>query len=112
VIKLEITKLSEKEPKGNIHNVDARLIYNKPYAQSIIISLKPGESLKPHKTPVDVFFYVLEGKGIVLIGEEKQEVSKDCIIHSPGKINHSWSNESESLLRILVAKTPNPSCNH
>ena len=70
--------------------------------------LQPGESLKLHKTPVDVFFYVLGGKGIVLIGDEEKEVEQDCVIHSPANIVHSWKNESNELLRILVAKTPNP----
>jgi mannose-6-phosphate isomerase-like protein (cupin superfamily) len=29
---------------------------------------------------VDVFFYVLEGKGVVEIGDETQEVSRDMLI--------------------------------
>ena len=31
-------------------------------------------SIKRHITPVDVFFYVLEGTGVVEIGKEKQTV--------------------------------------
>jgi len=95
----------------NVHNVDARKIYDKPSAQVIAMKLHPGDFLKPHKTPVDVFFYVLEGKGIVRIGDEQHEVEKDCIIHSPAKIIHSWTNNSNSLLSILVVKTPNPGYN-
>lgn len=105
---MEITDVCNRKPKENVHGVDARMVYSKPHAQVVIISLEPGESLKPHMTPVDVFFYVLEGMGMVLIGDEQQEVSKDCIIHSPADIVHSWSNESDSLLRLMVAKTPNP----
>lgn len=108
---LEITRVSDQESKENMHNIDARLIYDKPNAQVVIMSLKSGESLKPHKTPVDVFFYVLEGRGTVLIGDEQQEVGKDCIVHSPAKLIHSWRNSSDTLLRILVAKTPNPRLN-
>jgi quercetin dioxygenase-like cupin family protein len=36
-------------------------MYNKESAQAMLMSLKPGESLKPHKTPVDVFFFIVEG---------------------------------------------------
>ena len=36
------------------------------------MTIKPGKSLKKHVTPVDVFFYVLEGNGIVEIGDEKK----------------------------------------
>jgi mannose-6-phosphate isomerase-like protein (cupin superfamily) len=51
---------------------------------------------------------VLEGKGIVEIGDEKKEVTKDTYIDSPAKIPHCWYNESTEILRVLVVKTPNP----
>lgn len=105
---MEITYVSDQKPVDNMHNVDARKIYDKSSAQVVVIILKPGESLKPHKTPVDVFFYVLEGKGVVLIGDEEKDVEIDCVIHSPANIVHSWKNESNDLLRIMVVKTPNP----
>ena len=55
-----------KEPIGkNPHNVDARKVYDTEHATAVVITLAPGESLKKHITPVDVFFYVLEGTGIV-----------------------------------------------
>lgn len=105
---MEITKVSETESAKNPHGVDARPIYVHENAQVIVLTLKPGESLRRHITPVDVFFYVLEGKGIVEVGEEKKEVEKDSIVHSPAKIIHCWYNESNDPLRILVAKTPKP----
>ncbi len=105
---MEITKVGEISTSKNPHGVDARQIYNHENAQVIVLTLQPGESLKRHITPVDVFFYVLEGKGVVEVGDEKQEVSKDTIIHSPAKIIHCWHNKSNSKLRIMVAKTPKP----
>ena len=105
---MEITKVNETASSKNPHGVDARPIYAHENAQVIILTLKPGESLRRHITPVDVFFYVLEGKGIVEVGEEKKEVEKDSIVHSPVKIVHCWYNESKNPLSILVAKTPKP----
>lgn len=72
------------------------------------MTIKPGESLKKHITPVDVFFYVLEGEGIIEIGDEKKNVSKDMLIESPAKIPHCWYNESVKNLRILIVKVPKP----
>jgi quercetin dioxygenase-like cupin family protein len=108
VVTMEITKVSETASLKNPHGVDARLIYSHENAQVIILTLKPGESLRRHITPVDVFFYVLEGKGIVEIENEKKEAAKDSIVHSPAKILHCWYNESDKPLRIMVAKTPKP----
>ena len=73
---MEITKVSETASSKNPHGVDARPIYPHENAQVIVLTLKPGESLRRHITPVDVFFYVLEGKGIVEVGEEKKEIKK------------------------------------
>jgi len=105
---LEITKVSETASAKNPHGVDARPIYTHENAQVVILTLKPGESLRRHITPVDVFFYVLEGKGKVEIGKEIEEVEKDSIVHSPAKTMHCWYNKSDRPLRIMVAKTPKP----
>jgi len=105
---LEITKVGETKPGENPHDVDARKIYDHENAQIVHITLEAGERLRRHITPVDVAFYVLEGKGIIEIGEEKKEVSSDTIIHSPANIVHCWYNESDDPLRILVIKTPKP----
>jgi len=105
---MEITTVVQTPIGKNPHGVDARMIYNYDNAQVVHITLHPGESLKRHITPVDVFFYVLEGEGIIEIGDEKHTVQTDTIIHSPAKIVHCWYNESDKPLRILVAKTPKP----
>jgi quercetin dioxygenase-like cupin family protein len=105
---LEVTKLNETPSAKNPHNVDARPIYTHEHAQVVVLTLQAGESLRRHVTPVDVFFYVLEGTGTVEIGDEKQQVTKDSIVHSPAKIVHCWYNISDKPLRILVAKTPKP----
>ena len=103
-----ITKVTDAAKNDNPHKVDARKLYDSEAAQVIHLTLQPGESLKRHITPVDVFFYVLEGVGIVEVGDEKQEVSIDTLIESPAGIPHCWYNESQDVLRILVCKAPRP----
>jgi len=75
------------------------------------VVLNPGESLKKHTTPVDVFFYVLEGEGIFEIGNEKQIVNKDMLVDSPKNIPHCLYNEGKEIFRVLVVKTPKPGGN-
>ncbi|RLD72677.1 MAG: cupin domain-containing protein, partial [Bacteroidetes bacterium] len=53
---MKITKVAKIPVKENPHKVDARMMYDKESAQAVHIQLNPGESLKPHITPVDVFF--------------------------------------------------------
>ncbi len=92
----------------NPHGVETRKFHENEFVQAVHITLKPGEKLKKHITAVDVFFYVLEGTGIVEIGDEKKEVTKDTFIDSPAKIPHCWYNESNEVLKVLVIKTPKP----
>lgn len=92
----------------NPHRVATRKLYDTENAQVIHITLEAGESLKRHITPVDVFFYVLEGTGVVEVGEEKRTVGPDTLIDSPKDIVHCWYNESDAPLRFLVVKVPRP----
>ncbi len=103
-----VKKLSESNIMPTAHNVDARNIYDSQHMMITVISLQPGQSLKRHITPVDVAFYVLEGTGVVEIGEEKQTVTQNSLIESPKDIVHCWYNESKELLRFMVIKAPRP----
>jgi mannose-6-phosphate isomerase-like protein (cupin superfamily) len=105
---MKITEVAKVVSGPNPHHVDARKIYDSPHAIAVVITLQPGEALKKHMTPVDVFFYVLEGTGIVEIGDEKKAIGKDTLVESPARIPHRWINESSSVFRVLVVKLPKP----
>lgn len=105
---MKIVSVADTHPAPNPHHVDARKIYDSEHAVAVVITLEPGEALKKHATPVDVFFYVLEGTGVVEIGEERKEVSKDMLVDSPAMIPHRWINESREIFRVLVVKIPGP----
>ncbi|MBN1167700.1 MAG: cupin domain-containing protein [Methanospirillaceae archaeon] len=105
---MKITEVSGVSPGPNPHHVDARQVYDTQNALAVVITLQPGESLKKHITPVDVFFYVLDGSGVVEIGEERAVCRKDTLIESPANIPHRWINESTDTLRVLVVKVPKP----
>ncbi|MFA4848542.1 MAG: cupin domain-containing protein [Methanoregula sp.] len=105
---MKITDVTKVQSGPNPHHVDARKIYDTANAIAVVITLQPGESLKKHMTPVDVFFYVLEGTGIVEIGTEREAVTKDKLVESPARIPHHWINESKEVFRVLVVKVPKP----
>jgi len=105
---MKITDVAKVVSGPNPHHVDARRIYESPHAMAVVITLQPGESLKRHSTPVDVFFYVLEGEGVVEVGDEQKTVRRDMLVESPARIPHRWINESEAVFRVLVVKVPRP----
>ena len=105
---MKISKVAETPTKENPHKVDARMLYDKDSAQAVHIQLNPGESLKPHITPVDVFFFVIEGTPEVLVGKEKIKVEKNSLVESPKDIVHCIYNNSDAVVRVLVVKAPKP----
>lgn len=105
---IKVTKVVQVKIVDTPHKVDVRKLYDTETAQAVHITLQSGEALKPHITPVDVFFYILEGTPEVTIGDETVTVEKDSIVESPKGIVHNLSNNSPKQARILVVKTPRP----
>ena len=105
---MQILSIDNLPTQKTPHKIEAKQIVDEKYAQVVPLKLEVGESLKRHITHTNVLFYVLEGTGIVEIGDEKKKVSKDMLIVSPDGIPHCWYNESDDILRILVIKAPKP----
>lgn len=105
---MEIVKALEAQESPNPHGVSSRVLLNTENVQLVMVTLQPGEVLKLHITPVDAFFYVLEGRGIVEIDGERQEIYADTLVNSPAKRPHRLMNESDEVFRFLVGKTPRP----
>jgi mannose-6-phosphate isomerase-like protein (cupin superfamily) len=104
-----ISRTHTSEPiKDNPHNVEVKKLYDDKTAQIMHLTLKQGDTLKPHITLVDVAFYVLEGEPTIHVGDESKNFPVDTLIESPADIVHYISNENEQDARILVIKAPRP----
>lgn len=66
-----ITKIKDTPKVDTPQKVNAQKLYDTQHAQVMHITLQAGESLRPHITPVDVFFFILEGTVDVMVGNEK-----------------------------------------
>ncbi len=86
----------------------AKKLLSKSEVEVVRIELAPGSSLPVHSTPVEVFFYIIEGFGEVEIGEERQAVQAGSLVESPKDIPHGLHNNSDSPFVVLVVKTPKP----
>jgi len=105
---MKITKVAKIPVKENPHKVDARMLYDKESAQTVHIQLNPGENLKPHITPVEVFFFIIEGTPDILVGDEKQRVETNSLVESPKDVVHCIYNNTDEVVRVLVVKAPKP----
>lgn len=105
---MKITVVNNTQTADTPHKLDVRKLYDTDSAQAVHITLQPGQALKPHITPVDVFFYILEGTPDVLVGDETVRVHADSLVESPKDIVHCLYNNTDALARILVVKAPKP----
>ena len=92
----------------NPHGVDVRHLYSTAHVVVSQITLEPGEVVKPHKAPVDAYFYVLEGSPTIEIEGEAVTAARDTLVPSAAGHLHAIRNESQARVRFLVVKTPNP----
>jgi len=92
----------------NPHGVSVRALHASEHIQVEHLLLQPGEALKKHVASVDVYLYVLEGRGIVEIGDERQEVAVDSLVEIPAQAPHRLLNQGNAPLRVLNVKAPRP----
>lgn len=105
---MEILEISRQELQASPRGVQVRRLVERPAVAVVNIVLQPGEKVPSHATPVDVYFHVLEGRGAVEIGCEREDVREGQIIISPAHIPHALYAASDSPFSVLVVKTPNP----
>lgn len=87
--------------------VKGKPIIDMPEIGIINLCLESGEKVPSHKTPVDVLFQVVEGKGTVTIGEETQIVEAGNIVVSPADIPHGLEADQGGTFSVYVMKVPN-----
>jgi mannose-6-phosphate isomerase-like protein (cupin superfamily) len=74
---MQLIDLKDVKISDTPHKVAVKKLFDFEHTTIIHIELKPNEALKKHMTPVDVNFFVLEGEGIVEIGNERKFVKID-----------------------------------
>ena len=105
---MKVTNFQEQNKVKNPHGITSQKMYDMPEGLIMHLQLAAGEKLKPHITPVNVAFYVLEGNPTILVGKEKKQMQPDDLVESPKDIVHCIYNETDSQVRVLVIKMPKP----
>jgi len=79
-------------------------------SQKIVAELlcyEPGQGTPQHHHPKqDEIFYVIEGKGKMIIGDEELPVGPTSLVLVPAQVSHGIAAASGSRLVILFIKAP------
>ena len=105
---MKTTRIEDGKVIKNDSGVIARAIYSASEAMIVHIDISPGGFVKPHVTPVDMEYFVLEGRGRFILGEESVEAGPGVLIPNPRGIPHGITNLGPGPLRVLAVKNPRP----
>ena len=103
---MEIIKLNEVKGTINPKGIEAKVVLKHKDATITKISLNPGDVLGKHKVPVNVFFYVINGKGTIGIGDEESVVESDQIIVCPENTMMTLIADQNEKFEVINVKTP------
>lgn len=103
---MNIIKLDEMITEENKRGVNSKGIVENEDVKVTQIELSGGDYLPEHQVPVNVFFYIVEGKGTLQIGDEKEVVEAKQVITCPPNTIMSLEADQGEKFVVLNVKTP------
>lgn len=70
------------------------------------VEVAPGSRQRPHDHLSEQIYVITAGRGRMLVGEEKREVSAGDLVYVPSCAVHGIENASEEALTYVSAATP------
>jgi quercetin dioxygenase-like cupin family protein len=64
--------------------------------------LKPGREIETHLDPYEEIYYLLSGRGVMTVGDERQKVTAGDAIWLPCGVPHGLINDGDEDCVILV----------
>jgi quercetin dioxygenase-like cupin family protein len=86
---------------------NARILISKPELRLVNLIISPGERVASHTAPVEVVFLVMEGKGTVIVANEKHEIVQGQFFTCPADLEREIVADSATALSLMVIRAPN-----
>lgn len=102
--KIEVNKL---KPVPNVCNQILREVWKSKDISIAHVIIKAGDISLSHKhKSFTEIYYILEGRGILTVGDEKLEVKNDTIVIIKPNTPHMLKNIGKTQLKHMVISTP------
>jgi quercetin dioxygenase-like cupin family protein len=86
--------------------ISREMLADKPEMRIALMCLESGQELKPHKAPMRLLMYCVEGRGTFIIGDEEIEADeKTCLLCDP-MVQHGFKADKNSRLVVMAVVTP------
>jgi quercetin dioxygenase-like cupin family protein len=67
----------------------------------VYLEVDPGKRIPPHTHTADEIFVVLQGEGIVTVGDESLAASTGAVAVAPAFARHGWENTGSETLKLV-----------
>ncbi len=96
----------KKAIKFSTGKISREMLSDKPEMRVALMCLDKGQKLEPHKAPLRLLMYVVEGKGTFIVGDERIEADeKTCILCEP-MVSHGFEADKGERLVVMAVVTP------
>ena len=76
------------------------------YLTTSLVEIEPGGNQRIHGHVPEQIYFILEGKGLMTVGDEKTHVGPGDCIFIPSQTSHGLNNDGPALLRYFSAAAP------
>src|SRR3970282_1782911 len=96
---LDISKLIKFYPD----RISREMLSDQPEMRIALMCLNEGQKLEPHKAPLRLLMYCVQGRGTFIIGDDKVEADeRTCILCEP-MVSHGFlADKGEKLVVMAV----------
>jgi len=99
---LDLKKLINFNPD----KISREMLSDKPEMRVALMCLEPGQELTPHKAPLRLMMYCVEGKGEFTVGEEVFEADEKTAILCDPMVPHGFKASKGDKLVVMAVVTP------
>ncbi|HHN63763.1 MAG TPA: cupin domain-containing protein [Nitrospirae bacterium] len=96
--------------KKEIHfysdRISREMLADTPEMRVALMCLEPGQELTPHKAPLRLMMYCVEGKGVFTVGDEEIEADEKTAILCDPMVPHGFKASKGERLVVMAVVTP------
>ena len=99
---LDLKKLIKFSPD----RISREMLSDKPEMRIALMCLEKGQKLEPHKAPLRLLMYCVEGKGTFTVGDEMIVAGEKTCIPCDPQVPHGFAADQGERLVVMAIVTP------
>ncbi|MBF0518817.1 MAG: cupin domain-containing protein [Nitrospirae bacterium] len=92
--------------KFNPEKFSKQMLSDKPEMRVALMCLEPGQEITPHKAPLRLMMFCVEGRGVFTVGDEEIEADAKTAILCDPQVPHGFKASKGEKLVVMAVVTP------